>query len=83
MKILDNFRLSKEAVRIFTAVAIIAQIVTYVVTSALDLNSTGQLTLVAVVGLIGAASRKYVYSEETVNVAIPHVQREVIKDHVG
>lgn len=83
MSILDHFKLSKEAVRIFTAVAIIAQIVTYVVTGALDLNSTGQLTLVAVVGLIGAASRKFVYSEETVNTAIPAVQREVIRDRVG
>jgi hypothetical protein len=83
VSILDHFKLSKEAVRIFTAVAIIAQIVTYVVTGALDLNSTGQLTLVAVVGLIGAASRKFVYSEETVNTAIPAVQREVIRDRVG
>jgi len=62
--------LSKEAVRIFTIVAVVAQIVGYVVTGALELNSAGQLTTVALLGLIGMAARKYVYSEATVDRAI-------------
>jgi len=65
-----SFTLSKEAVRIFTAVAIAAQVVAYVVTGVLDLNSTGQVSVVAVVGLIGMAARKFVYSEATVDRAI-------------
>ena len=66
-KITAPFKLSREAVRVFTVLAIAAQCVTYVVTGVFDMNSAGQLTLVALVGLISAAARKFVFSQETVD----------------
>lgn len=63
----DRISLNKEAVRVLSVVAVASQVVGYVATEAAGLNDAGQLSVIAVLGLISAAARKFVYSEETVD----------------
>jgi hypothetical protein len=62
---LNKISLSREAVRIVTLVTVAAQVAGYFAAELASLNEAGQLSVVALIGLVNATARKFVYSEES------------------